>query len=340
MEVAIYGAGAMGTVLGAFIARAGEKIDLISRNEAHIKGLKNQGARIIGTVEFGQKVNALLPSEMEKQYDIIFLMTKQLNNKQVVENLIQFLKDDGVICTMQNGLPELSISEILGTEKTYGCTMAWGATMVGEGMVKLTSENSPETLSFGLGSFHNKTTPHLKEIKRLLSIMGNVTIEENFVGVRWAKLMINSSFNGLSAILGTTLGEIVQNKFSRSIVQCLIKECIDVAKKNGIKIERIQGKDVVKLLDYHNKLKKTFSFLIIPIAMRKHKKSKSSTCQDIEQGKKTEIEAINGVVAFYGDQAGIDTPFNDRVIGIIKDMEDQKIKQGMENLNFFEDLLN
>jgi 2-dehydropantoate 2-reductase len=283
-------------------------------------------------------VNALLPGEMEKQYDIIFLMTKQLNNKQVVESLIPFLEEDGVICTMQNGIPEISVSEVIGEERTYGCTMAWGATMIGEGVVKLTSENSPETLSFGLGSFHNKNTPYLKEIQRLLSIMGNVTIEENFIGVRWAKLLVNSSFNGLSAILGVTLGEVVNNKVSRRIALSLMKECIDVAKGNKIKIERIQGKDIVKLLDYHNKIKETFCFMLIPIMMRKHKTSKPSTCQDIEKGKKTEIEAINGAVAFYGDKAGIDTPFNDRVISIVKAIEEHKIKSGMENLKLFEDL--
>ena len=76
MKVAIYGAGAMGTVLGAYIAKAGVDIDLINRNEKHVVALKEKGAHIIGTVDFTQKVNALLPSEMSEKYDIILLMTK------------------------------------------------------------------------------------------------------------------------------------------------------------------------------------------------------------------------------------------------------------------------
>jgi 2-dehydropantoate 2-reductase len=339
MKAAIYGAGAMGTVFGAYLTRAGEKIDLITRNEGHINALKKEGAKITGSVNFTQKVNALLPNEMEKKYDIIFLMTKQLENQQVVENLKDFLEKDGVICTMQNGIPELSISEVIGEEKTYGCTMAWGASFVRDGVVKLTSENSRETLSFGLGSFHNKTTPHLLEIKRLLSIMGNVTVKENFLGVRWAKLLINCSFNGLSAIMGTTLGEIVKNKVSRRIFQKLMKECIDVANKNNIKIGKIEGKDVAKLVDYQNKLKEWIIFMLIPIMMRKHKNSRSSTLQDIERGKKTEIEAINGVVATYGDKAGVETPFNDRVLQLVKDLENGILKPSISNLNRFEDLL-
>src|SRR5690625_7274680 len=98
--------------------------------------------------------------------------------------------------------------------------------------------------------------------------MGEVTLEENFMGVKWSKLLINSSFNGLSAILGYTLGEIAANKTSRRVFQCLVKECIDVAKENQIKIAKVQGVDIVKLLDYQTKLKQKFSFMLIPLLLR------------------------------------------------------------------------
>src|SRR5690625_7352890 len=87
MKVAIYGAGAMGTVLGSFLMRSGEKVDLITRNKAHVKALNQKGAHIVGSVDMRQDVHALLPSEMKTKYDIIFLMTKQLNNKEVVTYL-------------------------------------------------------------------------------------------------------------------------------------------------------------------------------------------------------------------------------------------------------------
>ena len=120
MKVCIYGAGSLGTVLGAYVAKSGEEIDLVNRNKAHVAALKENGATITGTANFNVKVNAMLPEEMKEKYDIIFLMTKQLNNKEVVKMLTNFLADDGVICTMQNGLPEHSVSEIIGEDRTYG----------------------------------------------------------------------------------------------------------------------------------------------------------------------------------------------------------------------------
>ncbi|MCK7487004.1 MAG: NAD(P)-binding domain-containing protein [Bacillus subtilis] len=88
MKYAIYGAGAMGTILGAFLTRAGIEIDLINRNRAHIEGLKQNGANIIGTVQFVQPVRALLDTEIAGPYDIIFLMTKQPDKRQYRKGII------------------------------------------------------------------------------------------------------------------------------------------------------------------------------------------------------------------------------------------------------------
>ena len=129
MRVAIYGAGSLGTILGAYISRAGAEIELINRNQAHIKALQENGAKIIGTVEFTQKVNAYTPDQMTGTYDIVFLMTKQQHNPEVVSMLKDYLAEDGVLVTFQNGLPELQIAEIIGEERVLGCTVAWGATL-------------------------------------------------------------------------------------------------------------------------------------------------------------------------------------------------------------------
>ena len=114
MRCAIYGAGAMGTVLGAFIARAGKQIDLVNRNERHIAAMKEKGAAVCGTVQFTQQVHALLPSEMDGKYDVILLMTKQRQNAEIAAFLKPFLAEDGALCTCQNGLPEPRLADILG----------------------------------------------------------------------------------------------------------------------------------------------------------------------------------------------------------------------------------
>ena len=334
MRVAIYGAGSLGTILGAFISKAGVPIELINRNKAHVEALKTKGAQVVGTMNFCQPVVAYTPAEMSGTYDIVFLMTKQQHNPEVVTMLKDFLAPDGVLVTFQNGLPEMQIAEILGEERVLGCTVAWGATLQSPGVCELTSE--PDALSYSLGAISAKRSKHFNQVKELLELMGKVDVEENFLGTRWSKLLINAAFSGMSAVLGCTFGEAAGPKDSRRIVQALIKECIDVCKAGGIRIEPVQGKDIVKLLDYNNALKRAFSFFIIPIAIRKHAKLKASMLQDLEKGKLTEVDAINGAVSDYGRKVGCPTPMNDRVVAIIHDIEKGKLKPCFENLQYFQ----
>lgn len=334
MKCAIYGAGAMGTVLGAYIAKAGRKVDLINRNEKHIAALKERGAHIVGTVDFVQKVNALLPSEMSGKYDVILLMTKQRDNAQIVSFLKEYLAEDGALCTCQNGLPEPKVADIIGADRTLGCAIAWGATFRGEGVSELTSE--PSALTFSLGAFGKGN--RLQDVKELLGCMGSVTVEENFIGARWSKLLINSAFSGLSTVTGGTFGEVSEKKAPRRVAQSIIKECIDVAKAAGICVEPVQGHRIDKLFDYKGWLKKKISYMLIPVAMKKHARLISSMLQDLKKGKKCEIDFINGVVCEYGEKYGVPTPFNRKTVEIVHGIEEGKYPVSFENIRLYDGL--
>ena len=333
MRVAIYGAGSLGTILGAFITKAGVEIELINRNKAHVEALQVNGAKVVGTMEFTQKVTAYTPDQMSGTYDIIFLMTKQQHNAEVVTMLKDYLAEDGVLVTFQNGLPEMLIADILGAERVLGSTVAWGATMQSPGVCELTSH--PDALSFSLGAITPERPKHFDKVKELLEHMGTVDVEENFIGTRWSKLLINAAFSGMSAVLGCTFGEAADPRASRKIVQALIKECIDVCSAGGIRIEPVQGKDIVKLLDYSNPIKKAFAYMIIPIAIRKHALLKASMLQDLEKGKLTEVDSINGAVAEFGRKVSCPTPMNDKVVEIIHRIEKGELKPSFDNIKLF-----
>ena len=114
MKACIYGAGSLGTVLGAYITKNGGEIDLINRNKAHVEALNKNGAKIVGTVDMTVPVKAITPDQMKDKYDIVFLLTKQLFNVEVLRGISEFMNDDCVVCTLQNGIPEPGIAEIIG----------------------------------------------------------------------------------------------------------------------------------------------------------------------------------------------------------------------------------
>jgi 2-dehydropantoate 2-reductase len=310
MKIGIYGAGSLGVVLGAYIARKGIPVDLINRNAEHVQALCEHGARVTGTVEFSTPVHAFTPNKMQGCYDILFLATKQQNNPETVSFLEPYLAKDGVICTLQNGFPEPGIAEIVGEARVVGCVVEWGATLVAPGLSQLTSQ--PDSLTFCLGGLAGKNNTRIEQVKTILEAMCPVKVEDNFRGVRWSKLLINAAFGGISAALGATFGSAVDDKRARYCIQRVIKECIDVARAGGVTLVPVQGKDIVRLLDYQGPIKKQLAFMIIPLAIKKHRLLKSSILQDIENHKKTEVDSINGLVSQYGKQTGVPTPYNDK----------------------------
>ena len=333
MKVAIYGAGSLGTVLGAYLAKSGMRADLISRNKAHIEALRKDGAHITGKVDFRIPVSAFLPSEMPDDYDVIILMTKGIGEEETVRFLSDKLSDNGIICTCQNGLPELVIAEIIGEKKTYGCTIGWGATYLSPGTVELTS--GEDTFTFTIGKLNNTRDEGLQRLREVFSRMGEVEIAEDFLGARWSKLLINASFSAVSAVTGLFFGDVCGNLKARRIVQLIMKECVDVAHGKGISFAPMQGKNIEILASYSSLPKRLFCFMIIPFAMRKHRALKSSMLQDIEKGKLTEIDAIDGALSREGKKAGVPTPVTDRTIEIVHMIERGEIRPSPHNLMLY-----
>lgn len=334
---AIYGAGSLGTVLGAFIEKNGTHIDLINRNKAHVEALRQNGAKITGKVEMTVPVTALTPDEMTGEYDVILLMTKQLHNPEVVSFLKPFLKPDGVMVTLQNGLPEPGIAEIIGAERTMGCVVEWGATLSAPGVCILTSE--VDSLSFHMGKMEGITDEQYTMVKELLEKMCPVHEEKNLLGARWAKLLINATFSGLGTVMGGLFGDVSGTAEGRRVAIRCMKECIDVGHAAGVEFAPVQGKNITALFYYKGALKRTFATLLLPIAMKKHSAIEPSMLQDLKNKKPCEVDAINGVVCEYGRKYGVKTPINDRIVEIIKKQQEGALPLSKENIKHFDDLL-
>lgn len=334
---AIYGAGSLGTVLGAYITKNGGEIDLINRNKAHVKALNEKGAHITGKVEMTVPVKAYTPDEMTGKYDVILLMTKQLHNVEVVTMLKDFLTEKGVIVSLQNGLPEPGIADIIGPQHTMGCVVEWGATLSEPGVCILTSE--PDSLSFHMGKMPGISDEQFAMVKNLLELMCPVHEEENILGARWSKLLINATFSGLGTVMGGVFGDVYENKDARKVALRCMKECIDVGQAAGVTFAPVQGKNIIKLFYYKNAAKKAFGLFLMPIAMKKHRNIEPSMLQDLKNNKPCEVDAINGVVCEWGRKMNVPTPVNDKIVEVIKKQQNGELKLEAFNINLFKDLI-
>lgn len=343
MRIAVYGAGAMGTILGGLLTKGGLKnVELITWNLEHVQGLQQEGATIVCTgdgSEITVPVTAILPSEMAGKYDVIFLMTKQRFNGEILQSLLPFIHEDTVVCTTQNGLPELSVADVVGVERTYGAATSYGATFIGGGKVELTSKI--EAMCMEIGGYQNDgaKNPLLAEI---LSYAGKATGNENFVkitdnlsGARWSKLAINAAFSGLSTVTGLTFGEVARRRKTRKIALGVLRECMDVAKAAEIKLAPMQGHDMEKLLGGKTPIKRFIAYMVLPFAMKKHKKLLSGMLKDVQRGRKCEIDYVDGVVVKEGARVGVETPLCKQIVEIVHGIENGLYEIDYKNVDFF-----
>ncbi len=322
----------MGTVLGAFVARAGVQIDLVTRNAQHVAVLSSSGARVIlpSGEQFVQKVNAMLPEQMSGLYDVIFLMTKQRENAYIADFLSSYLAPDGVLCTTQNGLPEYGLAKSLGGERVLGCAVSWGATYISPGCVQLTS--SPDAMTFSLGSPFGDVKK-LSAVRDILSSAGKVTVEENFIGARWSKLIINSAFSTLSAVTSLTFGKIASGLKSRTVVQAMLNEGISCALSCGVTPQKIQGKDIVKWLSYSGPVKKAVSYLLIPFAVKKHAGIVSGMYYDLIAGRRCDADFVCGEVVKHAESSGANVPVTRAALNLIRAVERGELCVSPDNIS-------
>ncbi len=336
MRIAIFGSGAMGTVLGAFLNKNGLEVVLIDSYADHVKALNEKGAHIIGCVDMTVPVKAILPEQMEGKYDIVFVFTKQTSNAEALPRLKNFLNEDSIVCTLQNGVPEYSVSEYIGGNRTVGGTVLWGATFISPGVSEVTQDVTLGDNLFDIGEIDGKITDRIEKVAAVLEHMGPVCIVENLMGARWSKLILNSCMSGMSAVTGSVFGDVLNNLKASACLGLIASEIIEVCSAAGVKFEDVMGMD---MRDW-GRVGTYEDYELSQRCFRKFyadkRTAKASMLQDLEKGKKTEVDMINGFVVEQGKKYGIPTPFNDIAVKVIKGIENKELPLSMDNLKFFD----
>jgi 2-dehydropantoate 2-reductase len=332
MKTIILGAGSLGTIAGALITKNGGEVLLVDANKAHVDALNKNGATVTGTMKLNVPIKAITPDRMDGAYDLVFYLVKQTYNESALKALVPHLHKDSIVCTMQNGVPEDEVARYVGREKVMGCAVGWGATWIGPGVSELTSD--PGKMTLDLGELDGSLTERIKKAAAILEKICPTEITTNLAGIRWAKLLINATLSGMSASLGCTFGDVLDNDKALACAAFIGDETIRIAAGLGVTLEKIQGADL-RILAFKTRAEMMQKFGIYRAVFGPHKLLKASMLQDIEKGLKTEIDAINGVVAENGKKVGIATPINDKVVEVVKGIETGKMKAVFDNLSLF-----
>jgi 2-dehydropantoate 2-reductase len=339
MRSAILGVGALGTIFGALMTKNGKPVDMIDANREHVEALQAHGATIIGGLDLVQPVSALLPEEMSGYYDLVFLLTKQTVNHIALPNLLKFMHADSVVCTLQNGVPEEYVASFVGKERTMGGAVAPAAMWVKPGVARLNSnEQVLKEFAFEIGEIDGRITPRLHLVKEYLEAVGHTDLLDNLMGMRWSKLKINCTGSGMSAALGQTFGDNIDNPKALICMAFIADEVIKTAHAQGIKLVYMQGEEIS---DFELSSPRDIPALVprYKNIWGRHRPSKASMMFDLERGLDCEIDYINGLVARKGRELGIATPFNDKVVELVKEAQARRGVNNPSMISRFEPLL-
>jgi 2-dehydropantoate 2-reductase len=331
-KVAVVGAGAIGGVTAAFLARAGWDVQIVCKHGEIVDRCSSPGLHVVGIR--GESYTPLKAvrdiSDLSGPLDTVLLATKATDCVSAARELLPLLSDDSRVVSLQNGISEDALAQVLGPNRVVGCVVGWGATMLGPGELQVTSPGD-----FIVGYMDGRRDEHLTHLKNTLDAVAPTRVSANIIGELYSKLIVNSCINCLGAITGQPLGELLASVRVRNIFIDLMLEAMAVAEAIGIKVEPGGGGklDYYEFLRGKGALARFKRHVVIRIVGFKFRRIRSSSLQSLERGRPTEVDYLNGYICSRARESNVPTPLNDAIVSIIKEIEAGQRKIQPENLD-------
>ncbi len=311
MRLLVMGCGGIGGVATALLAETGHDVTAFTTNATIADAIERNGLQLRGDGA-PRGVQARVVREIpDEKFDAVLLCTQPPQVEEAARTALPALADDGVMVCLQNGLCEPRVAAIAGEARTVGAVVAWGAAMPEPGVYERTAAGG-----FALGSLDGKA--QLEELARVLEVIGPVEVTANLAGKRWSKLAINAAISSLGTIGGDRLGALLQHRFVRRLALEIMTECVHVARKCDVRLEKVAGTvdlDWLALTE-EEKLAAGSPSLVAKHAMLlavgfRYRRMRSSMLAAIERGRTPAVDFLNGEICDRGRAHGISTPVND-----------------------------
>ncbi|AJY44846.1 ketopantoate reductase family protein [Martelella endophytica] len=321
--ILIWGAGAIGGVLGAYFARAGHDVHMVDIVPEHVEAIRTTGLKIEGPVEeFTQVLPASTPDELEGQFDRVFLAVKAHHTQQALDMLIPHLAEGGYVVSAQNGLNEKVIAEKIGAENTVGCFVNYGADWLEPGRILYGNR-----AAVAVGELDGRMTPRVGEVHRLLSLVEpDAVATDNIWGYLWGKMGYGSLLF-CTALTPDSMSDAMARPKHRVVYEKLGHEVMKLAEAEGASPLGFNGFDPAaflaadpegmqaaldKMVAHNRKTAKTHSGIWRDLAVRK---------------RKTEVDAQIGTMIPLAASHGLAVPALAKMVDLIHDIEDGKREQ-------------
>lgn len=311
MNILILGAGALGSLIGARLSATEARVALYSTNEQHMQAIRENGLvveELDGTMSHFtlETYNTDNLTCLEQKTDIVIVTVKSYATDKAVAKILPICRQATLFLTLQNGIGNWEcIADKVGRERILLGTTAQGATFVKAGRIRH-GGNGPTFI----GKPGGPPTPGIEAIVNIFKKAGLATqSSEHMEYLVWEKLMVNVGINAITALTNIRNGMIAEREAGRALSRNAVLEALQVARAKGFSFG-----------DEEKMVEKVLSVARATAANR------SSMGQDVDRKKRTEIDAINGAIVHFADEAYIDAPVNRTLTQLIKVMESSYLK--------------
>ena len=342
-NIVIVGAGALGGHVGGYLTRNGERITFVDIWPEHVEVMRRDGLTLRGQTapeNFTTKVKAWHITELQEAakaepFDIAFVSMKSYDTLWATEMIKQYLAPDGFIVSLQNSINEERIASVVGWGKTVGCIASTIAVeLVKPGLVQRNVQlGGANHTVFRIGEPHGRITPRVKEIAEMLSVVDSTKTTENLWGERWSKLIVNSMRNPVSAATGRGGNGNDRDPVTRRLAIRIASEAITVGLAHGYTLEKIYKMDPMQVKaagDGDATAMAACEKILLDNTQFRNDEQRPSMGQDIQKGRRTEIDYINGLVVEKARELSIKTPANEGIIAAVKKVERGEAKPSPE----------
>jgi len=301
MKIVILGPGALGCLIGGFLARAGEEVTLLDYRPERAAKFNAKGLTLVTAAEeeFQVPIHATTQAETIGPADLLIVLVKAFATGEAAPAARPCVGEQTAVLTLQNGLGNVeTLAEIFGRERVIGGVTSNGATLLSSGAVKHTGVG--ETL---LAETSGYLTPRLEQIKQVFDRAGlPTTLSRDLAGALWGKLVFNCAVNPIAALTGRRNGEILQEPSLVELLGAVAQEAANIAAALKITLPYDDPKEKVRQV------------------CDATAENVNSMLADILGGRRTEIDQINGAVVKAAQSIGRETPLNFALTALVRGM--------------------
>ena len=327
MRIIIWGAGAIGGTLGAYLIRQGQDVLFVDVAEDHVAAINQSGLHISGPVEtFSVKAKAVTPAQLDEECQTILLCTKAQHTRQATESLVGCLAADGFVMSVQNGLNELIIQEIVGRGRTVGAFVNFGADYLGPGKIFFGGRGAVV-----IGELDGTSTARLKQMESLFRHFdANTRTTDDLWGYLWGKEAYGAMLF-VTALTHESIADALADVNYRPLYIKAAQEILRLADKIGVRPRAFNGFEPAAFLaDDDAKMNESLEALVT--FNRQSAKTHSGIWRDLAVRKRETEAAMFDIILSEGDKVQFAMPFTRRWIEMIHEIEDGKREQSLGNL--------